>query len=84
MTLVPVRELRNHTADVLARVRDGDDVTITVNGVPVADLVPTRARRASVSRGALLKLLEHPVDPALRRDLAALDGDSTDDLDPIR
>lgn len=84
MTLIPVRELRNHTADVLARVRDGDDVTITVNGVPVADLVPTRARRASLSRRALLKMLEHPTDRGLHGDLAVLAADTTDDLGPIR
>ncbi|QEE60825.1 type II toxin-antitoxin system prevent-host-death family antitoxin [Salinibacterium sp. dk2585] len=39
MTEVPVRELRNHTADVIERARRGEEVTITVNGVPAAKLI---------------------------------------------
>ena len=35
-----VRELRNHTADVVAAVRAGDRVSLTVNRMPVADIVP--------------------------------------------
>lgn len=86
MTLVPVRELRNHTADVIQRVRDGQDVTITANGVAVATLVPVRTvGRDTITRAELLKALRgKQADAGLRADLAILAGDTTDDLGPIR
>lgn len=37
---VSVRELRNSTADVIRRVQDGGEVTLTNRGTPVARLVP--------------------------------------------
>ena len=43
-TYVPQRELRNNAGAVLARVEGGEELTITVRGRPVADLVPTRER----------------------------------------
>jgi prevent-host-death family protein len=47
-TRVPSRELRNHTADVLRRVEEGERVEITVNGRPVAELGPIDPRRTFV------------------------------------
>lgn len=41
-THLPQRELRNNPGAVLARVERGEELTITVRGRPVADLVPTR------------------------------------------
>lgn len=41
---VSVRELRNHTARVIAVVEGGEPVVLTVHGRPVADIVPRRAR----------------------------------------
>jgi prevent-host-death family protein len=85
MTAVPVRELRNHTADVVRRVQSGEDITITANGVAVAALVPVRQhKRASIGRVDLIAALEYPADSALRADLAELAGNTTDDLGPIR
>ncbi len=43
-THVPQRELRNNPGAVLARVERGEELTITVRGRPVADLIPTRER----------------------------------------
>ncbi len=43
-THVPQRELRNNPGVVLARVERGEELTITVRGRPVADLIPTRER----------------------------------------
>lgn len=84
MTSVPSRELRNHTADVLGRVRSGEDVTITVNGEPVAVMVSARAtRRRQLSRTEFLHRFRQ-ADSGLRVDLDRLAGDSTDDLGPIR
>ena len=65
---------------------EGAHVTVTVNGKPVAELSPVRAmRRASISKRDLIVLLaNHQADPGLRDDLAALAGETTDDLDSFR
>jgi len=39
------RELRNSSAEVLRAVQDGESITITSNGTPVAELVPLRRGR---------------------------------------
>ena len=39
------RELRNDSAEVLRAVKDGESITVTSNGVPVAELVPLRRGR---------------------------------------
>jgi prevent-host-death family protein len=85
MTEIASRELRNDTAGVLRRVRDGENVTITVNGRPVAVLTPVRpARRRWLSKAEFLSRLPRAqADPGLRTDLAALAGDTTDDLGPL-
>ena len=82
---VASRELRNDTAGVLQRVREGEDVTITVNGRPVAVLTAVRPqRRRWLSRTEFLsRLRRSQADPGLREDLAALAGDTTEDLGPI-
>jgi prevent-host-death family protein len=41
---VSVRELRNHTARVIAAVEGGEPVVLTVHGRPVADIIPRRLR----------------------------------------
>lgn len=41
---VSVRELRNHTARVVAALESGEPVVLTVHGRPVADLTPRRTR----------------------------------------
>lgn len=40
MGQVPVRELNQHTAEVLARVEAGEQVRVTRNGVPIAVIHP--------------------------------------------
>ena len=40
------RELRNDSAEVLRAVKDGECITVTSNGVPVAELVPLRRGRS--------------------------------------
>jgi prevent-host-death family protein len=86
MSDVPSRELRNDTAGVLRRVEAGERVTVTVNGRPVAELVPVqRSRRSWIRREELVARLRRvQADPGLRDDLARLAGDTTDDLGPIR
>ena len=52
---VSVRELRNHTAEVVAAVRGGESVSLTVNRVPVADIVPHLERRSPWQPSAVLR-----------------------------
>jgi len=87
MTEVASRELRNHTADVLRRVEAGEEITITVRGKPVAQVVPIRSRqrRRPMPWEELVALLERiPHDPTFKDDLAWTSGDTTDDLGPIQ
>jgi prevent-host-death family protein len=85
MSTVASRDLRNHTAEVLRRVAAGDRVTITVNGAPVAELIPpSTSRRPSISREDLVLLItRHRADAGLRTDLDALTGETTDDLEAL-
>lgn len=83
MTTIPVRELRNHTAEVLRRVQAGEDIVVTQNGVPVANVTPLRAAgpREPINRADLVALLaRHVPDRELAADIAALTSDTTDDL----
>lgn len=41
---VSVRELRNHTARVIAAIESGEPVVLTVHGRPVADILPRQSR----------------------------------------
>lgn len=43
---ISVRDLRNHTAQVVAAVRAGERLSLTVNRTPVADIVPHTADRS--------------------------------------
>lgn len=85
MTTVASRDLRNHTADVLRQVSSGTRVTITVNGMPVAELSPVRsARKQFLSKADLIEIITlRQADPGLRDDLEALAGDTTDGLGPL-
>lgn len=51
---VSVRELRNHTARVVAAIESGEPVVLTVHGRPVADIVPRQVRSERRSSEALL------------------------------
>jgi prevent-host-death family protein len=55
MSEVPVRELNQNTAGVLARVKRGEQIDITERGVVVARLVPSEANplAAMISAGRL-------------------------------
>jgi len=81
MTDVAIRELRNHTRQVLERVDGGEVLTITVDGRPTAQLVPLPSRPRFLDRQAFVsQVLAHQADPALRADLADLAPDTTDDV----
>jgi prevent-host-death family protein len=78
---IGVRDLRNRTASVIDAVRAGERVVLTVNGDPLADIVP-HGRRTRWLGGALLReqLLERSADPALREELDELAGQTLDEL----
>lgn len=67
MADVSVRELRNHTARVVAAVESGEVVVLTVHGRPVADIVPRQTR--SERRPSNLVLSELTEISALAADL---------------
>jgi prevent-host-death family protein len=74
MSDVSSRELRDHTTDVLRRVEAGERLRISVNGQPVAELVPLERPRCSSGRAMERILREARADEALLDDLAALRG----------
>jgi prevent-host-death family protein len=76
---VSVRELRNHTADVLRRVEAGERLRVTVDRRPVAELVPLPSRRTWVPRDRVVRALAQ-ADAALRDELAEALPDTIDEL----
>jgi prevent-host-death family protein len=85
MTEVASRELRNATRSVLDRVERGEEITITVDGRPVAVIRPVTRRPRWMPRDEFVdRVLRHQADPGLRADLAELVGDETTDDLPFR
>lgn len=67
MTDVSIRDLRNHGGDIVDRVTGGEEVTVTRDGKPVAELKPVR--RPLLTAEALITRWRHlpAVDPRLLR-----------------
>ena len=81
MTDVASRELRNRTRALLDRVADGERITVTVNGRPVAELGPVAGRPRWMSRGRFVnEVLVYQADAGLAAELASLVDETTDDL----
>lgn len=76
---VSVRELRNHTAEVLRRVEAGERLRVTVDRRPVAELGPLPARSTWVARERVVASLV-PADPGLREELSEALPDTVADL----
>jgi prevent-host-death family protein len=84
---VSVRELRNNTAQVIAAVQAGTQVTLTVHGRPVADVVPHAERQERRPAEVVYGELDRLVDLARQLGVQGLDrlpdydsGWSSDDL----
>jgi prevent-host-death family protein len=79
-TRVPQRDLRNHTAEVLRRVEEGERVEITVNGRPVAELGPIDRRRTFVPSDELRRKFAGllPPDDRLAEELDEADTPARD------
>jgi prevent-host-death family protein len=77
MTTIPQKELRNNIGQVLKRAEEGEELTITVAGRPVAQLGPIH-RAHWVSSSRLARLWALPPDPTLEKDLEAMGGEMVD------
>jgi prevent-host-death family protein len=78
---VASRELRNDTRGLLRRVAAGEEIVITVDGEPVAELRPRRRRPRWIERGDFIgRLSGRQADPALLSEIRGLAPDTTDDL----
>ena len=76
---VSVRELRNHTAEVLRRVEAGERLRVTVDRRPVAELAPLPTRDVWVPRERVLSALVQ-ADAGLRDELDGALPDTVDEL----
>lgn len=78
VTEIPLRELRNDTSGVLRRVEDGERLTVTVSGRPVAQLVPLPRRKRYLTWE---ELTTAQADPGLYDELRTMLVDTTDDIE---
>lgn len=86
MPTVASRDLRNHTRDVLDQVSEGATITVTVHGLPVAEIKPVSPLvRTSLGRLEAVRILTgaRSLDDTLATDLEWISGETTDDLGPI-
>ncbi|HET7036780.1 MAG TPA: type II toxin-antitoxin system prevent-host-death family antitoxin [Thermomicrobiaceae bacterium] len=57
MRTVGIYELKTHLAQLVDEVAEGETITITRHGVPVAQLVPPRAKRSQEEIAAAIEEL---------------------------
>jgi prevent-host-death family protein len=76
---VSVRQLRNHTAEVLRRVEAGETLRVTVDRRPVATLTPLPTRATWVPRQRAVDALVQ-ADAGLRAELDEALPDTIQDL----
>lgn len=70
MASIPQRELRNNVSDVLRRAENGEQLTITVDGRPVAELGPLSGPRRFADPARLALIIDDaPVDRGWAREL---------------
>ena len=64
MTLIAQRQLRNEVSAILRRAEAGERFTVTVDGRPVAQLIPMASNARPVTLDALQRALaDAPADP---------------------
>ena len=71
MRTVGIYELKTHLAQLVDEVAQGETITITRHGVPVAEIVPLRARRSQDIAATVEKLRR------LQQEVGATLGDLT-------
>ena len=80
MSDVPARDLRNDVSKVLRRVESGERLRVTVNGRPVAELVPLPRRPQDLSWEEFTRDVEKwQADAGLAAQLRELVPETTDD-----
>lgn len=78
---IPQRELRNHVSSVLREVAAGARLRVTVDGRPVADLLPIQERRSFVPWGEVERILrEAPLDADFAADVMSVVPETIDEL----
>ena len=77
---VTVRDLRNHTARVVERLRRGQTTTLTSSGQPIGRIIPLPGG-PPMSRDEFLAMPK--ADRALLDELRRLDEDLPDDYDRL-
>jgi prevent-host-death family protein len=77
---VEVRDVGSRTGQVIDAIKAGEPVVLTVDGEPIADIVP-RGRRTRWLPGERLReqLLVRSADPGLSADLDEVVGRTGDD-----
>ncbi len=80
--VIPSRDLRNRTAEILRRVEAGEEIEVLHNNRPVAKLVPVHARRQWIPARELLQRLATAGPDRTRwaEELRETLTDTTDDL----
>jgi|DEB0MinimDraft_10_1074344.scaffolds.fasta_scaffold10276_4 prevent-host-death family protein len=84
MTEVPIRDLRNETSVLVQRAQAGEDIVITVRGVPTARLVPIPQGRRTSFPGSefFARLPSYQADSQMAADLRAMGSEETDVVGP--
>lgn len=77
MTEIPDRELADHLGDVLRRVEAGEELIVTVDGHPVAELRPVPRGARTVSWQEFMSWPK--ADRGMLDDIRELLGDETTD-----
>lgn len=80
MTVIPQRDLRNKSGEILRRAEQGEQFTITVSGRPVAELGPMGGARDFASWETLNQIIrENPVDAEWAAELQQMRDEELED-----
>jgi prevent-host-death family protein len=81
MRTIPQRELRNDVARVLREVDEGESFEVTVDGRPVAQLIPIVRPRRWISGEQLMRILQDaPLDARFQEDVDSVLDQTIDEL----
>jgi prevent-host-death family protein len=82
MAVIPARDLRNHTAEVLRRVERGEEIEVHRDHRPIAKIIPLRGRRRWIPVNELIPQLERlgADDTGLAEELRETLDQSTDEI----
>jgi prevent-host-death family protein len=82
MAAIPVRDLRNHTAEVLRRVEAGEEIEVFRDNRPIAKIVPLSRRRSWLPAAEIGRELARlgPDNTGLADELREILTETTDDI----